>query len=1112
MADDLARWLVKLDLGKYAEILAKHEVSVRDLPHLTEDDLKDLGLPLGPRRRLLAAVKSDNELTASTQPERHIAEEVAPALQKAAARNAERRILTVMFVDLMGSTELSRRLDPEDLRELLRRYQDAVAAVVARYDGHSAKFLGDGVLAYFGWPQAHEDDGERAVRAGLETVAAVADIECGHGEYLRTRVGIATGQVVVGDLVSGGRLDAEAVAGETPNLAARLQGAAEPGSVLIDRATRSLVGDVFELHQIDDQVLKGFAEPVPVWRVLAERAVASRFEAAHSTGLTALVGREHEIGLLLDRWRLSTAGEGQVVVLSGPAGIGKSRMLGALSERVAESKHFRLRYQCSPYHSNIAFQPVIRQLELAAGFISSDGIADKLDKLDKLERLLNLSAPDVAAVAPLFATLLSLPAEDRYGPLNLSSRQLREQIIAALIGQLIALARKRPVLMLLEDAHWIDPSTEALFSETIAAIADAAVLILITHRPEFASPWSGHSHLSSLSLSHFSRAQAAQLVSTVAGGRFDAGMIETIVERAGGIPLYLEELTKSLLESGSDSGTIHIPTSLQASLLARLDRLGEAKQIAQVGAVMGREFSHELLATVAELDADRLNDAIDRLLRSELLSRTGGAAAPRYVFKHALIQDAAYDSLLRERQRELHGRVAAALTETGGDSGERDAEVAAHLQRSGQDIEAARAFTRAGDRARGLFANQEALSYFTTALDLWRTHPDMDSDGSQKLALGNRLSALLMLVGDYRQAESLSRKLLDEVSVGVESKARAHMLGRLGRALYMRGLNDEARKVLREALQLAETVGDHARMAAVYRDLGDVEFTSGTLPAAIDAYEKGRQIAELIGDHAGVAAAHRMLTNALARAGDIDDAVRHGEMAVELGERIGDERRTAWANLMLAQCYTWPIGPCDPVETEKYNSEAKRIFARIGDYRGLTWVLGFEAEVAFINNNSDLAITTIREHNTRAASSGGFQHEMSARMGTLALCLAEQGKFEEALQQGREALHKMEELNNGLEACDMHAVMATVLVSLGPQRLQEAQAHAEASQNIARRVGAKRVVGCALLAEARIALARGDKPLAKTDAQEAERIFEACRANWYLRKAQNFLDELQAAD
>jgi len=1106
MADDLARWLEKLDLGKYAEILAHHEVTMRDLPHLTEEDLKGLGLPLGPRRRLLAAVKSGYEFPASRQPEQRIEEEVAPALQKAPARSAERRLLTVMFADLVGSTELSRRLDPEDLREVLRRYQDAVAAIVGRYDGHIAKFLGDGVLVYFGWPQAHEDDGERAVRTGLETVAAVAEIECGKGEYLRTRVGIATGHVVVGDLVSGGRLDAEAVAGETPNLAARLQGAAEPGTILIDKATRSLVGDVFELRQSADQVLKGFGEPVPVWCVLAESAVASRFEAAHGAGLTALVGREHEIGLLLDRWQSSKTGEGQVVLLSGPAGIGKSRLLGALNECVANGEHFRLRYQCSPYHSNIAFYPTIRQLELAAGFVSSD---DSADKLDKLERLLSLSAPDVDAVAPLFATLLSLPAEDRYGSLNLSSQQLRERIIGALIEQLVALARQRPVLFLLEDAHWIDPSMEALIGETVAAIAGAAVLIVITHRPEYTSPWSGQ-HLTSLSLSHFSRAQSAQVVRIIAGDRFDVGMIETIVERAGGIPLYLEELTKSLLESGS--GTIHIPTTLQASLLARLDRLGEAKQIAQVGAVIGREFSHDLLASVAGPDAGRLDDAIDRLLRSELVSRTGGAAARRYVFKHALIQDAAYDSLLRERQRELHGRVAAALTNAGGDSGKRAAEIAVHLQRSGQDIEAARAFTRAGDRARALFANQEALTYFTTALDLWRTHPDQDGDGSHKLALGNRLAALLMLVGDYRQAESLSRKILDEASVGVEPKARAHMLGRLGRALYMRGLNDQARKVLREALELAETVGDDARMAAVYRDLGDIEFTSGTLPAAVDAYEKGRQIAESIGDPAGVAAAHTMLCNALARAGDIDDAVRHGEMAAELGERIGDERRIAWAKLMLCQCYTAVLGHCDPVEAQKFNGAAQRIFTRIGDYRGLSWALGFEAEIAFANNNFDLAITTVREHNTRAASSGGFQHEMSARMGSLALFLAEQGKLEEALQQGREALHKIDELNNGLEACETHAVMATILVGLGPQRLQEAQAHAEASHSIAHRVGAKRVVGCSLLAEARIALARGDKLLAKTRAEEARKIFEACRANWYLRKAQDFLDELQAAD
>jgi tetratricopeptide (TPR) repeat protein len=311
---------------------------------------------------------------------------------------------------------------------------------------------------------------------------------------------------------------------------------------------------------------------------------------------------------------------------------------------------------------------------------------------------------------------------------------------------------------------------------------------------------------------------------------------------------------------------------------------------------------------------------------------------------------------------------------------------------------------------------------------------------------------------------------------------------------------------------LAETVGDDARMAAVYRDLGDVEFTSGTLPAAVDAYEKGRQIAELIGDHAGVAAAHTMLCNALNRAGDIDDAVRHGEMAVELGERTGDERRIAWAKLMLGQCYTRLLGRGDPVKAQKYNTEAQRILARIGDYRGLSWVLFTEADVAFVNNHFDLAVASISEQITRAASSGGFQHEMSAAMGVLAYYLAEQGKFKEALQQGREALDKMEELGNDLQACETHAVMATILVDLGPQHLQEAQAHAEASQNIAHRVGAKRVLGCGLLAEARIALGRGDRLLAKTRAQQAEQVFEACSANWYLRRARNFLDEVQAAD
>ena len=712
MAGDIKRWLEDLDLAKYADVFIENEVGLRDLPHITDSDLREIGLPLGPRKRILGAISALIETETPASDEGVMAGRML-------ASQAERRQLTLMFCDLVGSTELSHQLDPEDLRDVMRRYQDAVAGAVARYQGHVAKFLGDGVLAYFGWPQAFEDQAEQAVRASLDAIAAVEDVRLDGGETLCARVGIATGQVVVGDLVGEVTSDLEAVSGEAPNLAARLQGVAEPGQIVIGATTHRLIGTAFVLEDLGPHDLKGFSETVRAWGVIGEGTAESRFEVSHEGTLTHLVGREHDLGLLSERWRLAKGGEGQIVLLSGEAGIGKSRMVQGLRDEIGEAPHLCLRYQCSPHHSNSAFYPLIQRLERAARFTAEDSAEVKLDKL---EDLLRPTTDDLAAIAPLFAALLSLPAEHRYGPLDLTPPQRRERTIEALIGQVLSLSRQRPVLFIVEDAHWIDPSMEGLIGEIMARIADQPVFMLITHRPEYAPPWPGHSHLTSIALSRLGRDQGAEIVRSVGGPELSDKIVERIIARADGVPLYVEELTKSILETehsvDARSDGDQIPTSLQASLVARLDRLEIGKDIAQIGAVIGRDFSHSLLASVAQMPDGDIGAALDRLLESGLVLRRGLPPNAIYTFKHALLQDAAYGTLLTSRRQRLHAKIVEILEAEAGDHLPDKVDLLAHHAYQGEDWDKAFTYLRqAGINAMDRSANREATAFLKRAIE-----------------------------------------------------------------------------------------------------------------------------------------------------------------------------------------------------------------------------------------------------------------------------------------------------------------------------------------------------------------------------------------------------------
>ena len=655
----IADWLEKLGMSEYTQRFAENRIDISVLPDLTDQDLEKLGVLLGDRRKILRAI-ANLEAAAKSAPA--IAAAPASAVAVGSHDTAERRQVTVMFSDLVGSTALSARMDPEDLREVISAYQKCVAETVRRFDGFVAKYMGDGVLIYFGYPQAHEDDAERAVRAGLEIVAAVTALKV--PVALQTRVGIATGLVVVGDLIGSGEAQERGIVGETPNLAARLQGLAEPNMVVIADGTRRLLGNLFELDDLGAKDLKGIAGPVRTFAALRVSSVESRFEALHTSDLTALVGREEELELLVRRWSKAKTGEGQVVLLSGEAGIGKSRLTAALLKRLATEPHTRLRYFCSPQHADSAFHPIIGQMERAAGFAHDDTPKAKLAKLDALLAQTSTTKQDGA----LFTELLSLPNDGRYPALDLAPQQRRQRTLEALTAQLAGLARQQPVLMIFEDAHWTDPTSLEAFGRAVDRIKTLPALLIVTFRPEFNAPWVGLPHVTAQTLNRLGEREAAAIVARLVGNKeLPADVMTEIVERTDGIPLFVEEMTKAVLEAEGEgaarrtlalvpSPALAVPASLHASLMARLDRLGPAKEVAQIGAAIGREFSHALLAAVVRKPEAELNTALDRLIQSGLLFRQGVPPHASYLFKHALVQDAAYGTLLREPRRKLHAQ------------------------------------------------------------------------------------------------------------------------------------------------------------------------------------------------------------------------------------------------------------------------------------------------------------------------------------------------------------------------------------------------------------------------------------------------------------------------
>ena len=841
---DVGDWLRSFGLGEYEPLFLENKIDVEVLPDLTDSDLSQFGVPFGHRKRLLKAIANLGATDSA-------AKQANPASPPSPQDSAERRQLTVMFCDLVGSTAMSARIDPEDMREVIGSYHRCCTTSIERNGGFVAKYMGDGVLAYFGYPQAHEHDAERAVQAGLAIVEAAPKLVTSAGSPLHVRVGIATGMVVVGDLIGSGEAQERGVVGETPNLAARLQAIAELDTVVIAEGTRRLLGNLFELRDLGAKDLKGIAGPARAWAALRPSSAESRFEALHATGLTVLVGREEEFDLLLRRWSKAKGGEGQVVLFSGEAGIGKSRLTAALLERVASEPHTRLRYFCSPQHTDSAFYPIVSQMERAAGLAHDDLPRARLDKLDTLLAVTATSREDAA----LFAEMLSLPNDSRYPVRELDPRQRRQKTMEALIGHIEAASRQSAVLMILEDAHWADPSSLEAFGRLVDRIDRLRVLLFVTFRPEFSAPWVGRSHVTALTINRLAPREVTALIEQVAGDRpLPSHLLQDIIERADGIPLFVEEMTKAVLEAESEGAAEHtaasvpspalaVPASLHASLMARLDRLGPAsREAAQIGAVIGREFSYELMLGVSRQGEAMTRDALDRLVAAGLVLQHGVPPTAEYQFKHALVQDIAYGTLLRAPRKALHARIVEAVRARTPETVARAPEVLArHLMEAGEFDSAATYWLEAGRRAIAQSADNEAAAHLARGISALSGLPDTPERDRKELALQLALGPALLsnqgygndVTTAYRRAVELAVRLGDD-----RSRFAAIWGLWISEARHV-GTVDDPRRHLDQMVEIADGIGDPDLVLQAHHSAWTTWAHSGEFARSLEHNRKG---------------------------------------------------------------------------------------------------------------------------------------------------------------------------------------------------------------------------------------------------------------------------------
>jgi class 3 adenylate cyclase/predicted ATPase/ABC-type transport system involved in cytochrome c biogenesis ATPase subunit len=1033
----VANWLESLGLGHYAQRFAEHCIEASVLADLTEQDLEKIGIPLGHRKKMLRAI-AELSGTMPTQPR-------AEANRQ---DSAQRRQLTVMFCDLVGSTALSARLDPEDMRAVIDIYHATCDSIIRNYDGFIAELRGDGILAYFGYPRAHEDDAERAVRAGIEIIAALAQLKTPAAQPLAARIGLATGLVVVGGLSGEGGAREHVVVGDTPNIAARLQALAEPGSIVIARSTRRLLGNVFRLRELGLHQLKGIAEPVATWAVEGASHSDSRFEAVRGARLIDLIGRDDEIRFLTERQRCAWKGEGQIVLITGEPGMGKSRLAAALAENIASEPHTLLRYQCSPYHTNSALHPFIAQIERSASLKLDDTPEQKLEKIEAVLAIDKLRAP---AAAALISALLSIPFKDRYAPLTLSPAQQRRQTMAALLDQVEGLARQRPILLLFEDLHWADATSLELLDMMIERIRRLPLLALFTFRPEFKPLWGGLPNVSILTLGGLDRSHIHSMVMQVTGGRsLPAEVTEQIVVKTGGNPLFIEELTKAILEAGilveevqsyrldGPLPPLAIPATLHDSLMARLDRLAPVKEIAQIGAAIGREFSYPLLRALAGRDETALKDALAQLEDAELVFRRGDHPVAIYSFKHALVQEVAYENLLKSRRQVLHRRIADTLRYHFQTIAETEPEVVAHhFTQAGLSEAAVEWWIKAGDRALDRSANDEAIAHLEKAIRLAQGMADSPAQRLLRLRLQTKYGYALLHGRGHSRPETIAAfSRAWELAAGVEDIAeKFSAYYGIWMGSFSRGDVAEMRQVamafLHDAQHSPGSLGKgralHVFGVTCWFE-GDYASARMHLQQALTAYDSERDqhpAPRFVFNNRVVARA--WLAMILWPIGEVDEAARLLDSAVTLARQSGHLATMAWAHAYACR-YAGICrrpGQASPHAEELLGlSQEHELPMRLADasfYRGWArWCAGDEA-----------GKTEMREGVT-LYNSMDFRLFAPLTATLLAECEAEAGRVEVGLATLDAQLAANEQTGQRWFNAEMHRARGELLLKLQP--------------------------------------------------------------------------------
>jgi len=1061
---DVGGWLRKLGLEQYEAAFRENKIDDTVLPRLTAEDLKDLGVGfVGHRRKLLDAIVALRAEASALKPSLS----GAPlAIDKAAKDTAERRQVTVMFSDLVGSTALSTRLDPEDLREVISAYQRSVAETVRHFGGFVARYMGDGVLIYFGYPTAHEDDAERAVRSGLALIDAIAALPA--SEPLQVRIGAATGMVVVGDLVGSGEAQEHDIVGETPNLAARLQAIAEPNTVVIAEGTRRLLGNLFELQDLGPKELKGIAGPVKAFAVRRPRSVESRFEALHSEP-SRLVGRKEELWLLQRRWNEAKAGDGQLTLIYGEPGIGKSRLAFAFQEKIKGDPHHWLLYQCSPHRNQTALYPVINQLECAAGFSVADN--DEA-KLDKLKVHLAPSSQDLTGDLALFAELLSVRCDAGLPALSISPQRRKELVLEQFIAHIESLTAQRPVFIVLEDAHWIDPTTQELFDTLVERIRTLPVLLILTYRPEFAPPWLGQSHVTVLALNRLGRRENAAMIRQVAKGKdLPPVLLEQIVARTDGVPLFIEEVTRSVLESDvlreEDDAYVMVkpllhfslPATLQASLIARLDRLASLRTVIQAGAAFGREFAYPLMRAVCNLSDSELERALDQLAASGLVHQRGGVPHAIYTFKHALVQDAAYGTMLKSQRIEIHARIVETLEREFPEIPKRNPDTLAyHCTAACSAEKAIDYWLKSARMSLGRSAGTEAQAQLEGATVLLRDITDprarQQFEARIQVALGD---TFVMTKGfaspDVASTLTTARALLDESAYPRES------LQAFGALCNYHLIRSEAPKILQLALPFLRRPADslgamvgHYEAGLAYLHIGKFEDARLQLEQALSLYEEDscRPIAFMAGIHVHTFSLVWLSLTYL-YLGKLKTATEM--IAAAVSDARGRQHPFTLVSALLASARFF-IHTRNRHEAVAATEEG---FAIANEQRSPYHISRANVlkAVNLVEAGRAMEGISLMEHALVQHRKTGANFQSSFNLSCLAGAYARAQEYERALQYADQAIHEVERTGERWWAAEAQRAKGRILLAANPTYARQAESHFRAALDCAQRQGAR---------------------------------------------------------